>query len=487
MRNGVHLITYVDRLGGGTLETIRDLLDGPLFGAFSGVHLLPFFEPFDGADAGFDPRDHTTVDPRLGDWTGVAAIAAGYDVMADLIVNHVSDESPQFLDFMENGNESAYGGMFLEYSSVFAPGDERSDLIYRPRPGPPFTDKVLSDGSIRRMWTTFTPHQLDLDLTDPAAYDYLTSVLDRFAASGVKCVRLDAVGYAVKKAGTTCFMIPETMELIQRLGREINERSMQALLEVHSHYMDQISASKVAEKVYDFALPPLLLHALFSGDATALKQWLNLSPRNAMTVLDTHDGIGVIDVGPDKTQAGLLSPSQIDEVVEGIHASSGGQSRQATGAAASNLDLYQVNCTYYSALGEDDDRYLLARLAQFVSPGIPQVYYAGLLAAPNDTDLLNRTRVGRDINRPHYSLADIDTQLARPVVRRLLDMCRWRNREPVFDRGTFEQLDSPPHELVIRWTTEDRTLEASLDFETVEFSVSVDGTETISSWDDFAI
>ena len=97
MRNAPHLITYVDRLGGGTMDTIHSLLDGPLQGAFAGVHLLPFYTPFDGADAGFDPRDHTAVDPRLGNWASLRAIGDDYEVMADLIVNHVSDGSPQFV------------------------------------------------------------------------------------------------------------------------------------------------------------------------------------------------------------------------------------------------------------------------------------------------------------------------------------------------------------------------------------------------------
>src|ERR671912_2588377 len=103
MRNAVQLITYVDRLTGGGLADLAALLRGPLYGLFGGVHVLPFFDPIDGADAGFDPRDHTRVDPRLGDWHDVAALAAERDVMADLIVNHISRDSPQFRDFLTQG------------------------------------------------------------------------------------------------------------------------------------------------------------------------------------------------------------------------------------------------------------------------------------------------------------------------------------------------------------------------------------------------
>src|SRR5205823_1604182 len=134
------------------------------------------------------------------------------------------------------------------------------------------------------------------------------------------------------------------------------------------------------------------------------------------------------DVASDPTdrdgRPGLLSPREIDQLVETIHQLSHGGSRQATGGAANNLDLYQVNCTFYDALGRNDNEYLIARALQFFAPGVPQVYYVGLLAGGNDMDLLHRTRVGRDINRHYYTEAEVTEQLARPVVQGLLDLIR---------------------------------------------------------------
>jgi len=486
MRAGVQLITYADRLGAGDLQTIRRILNEQFCGVFTGVHLLPFFTPFDGADAGFDPTDHTTVDPRLGTWDDVAAIAATHDVMADLIVNHVSDESPQFRDFVANGDASEYAGMFLEVGTVFPNGatDEELDAIYRPRPGLPFTTKTMADGSQRRMWTTFTPHQIDIDVRSPATRAYLSDVLGRFAGAGISQVRLDAVGYAIKTPGTSCFMIPETLDFVRQVGNEVNELGMESLLEIHSHYENQIASSQTADRVYDFALPPLLLHSLFSGSALALRNWLELSPRNAVTVLDTHDGIGVIDVGPAGSRPGLLTPREMDDLIDGIHSRSSGESLLATGVAASNLDLYQVNCTYYSALGCNDNDYLLARLAQLLSPGVPQVYYAGLLAAPNDVRLLEETGVGRDINRPTFTVDDINAALNRPVVQQLMALCRLRNTHPAFS-GEFELGGRSDHELDIRWRSPGGEIAARIDFVAKSFELELtteDITRRMTSW-----
>lgn len=489
MRDGVQLITYADRFGGGGLSTVAELLNGVLAGAFTGVHLLPFYSPYDGADAGFDPSDHSTVDPRLGSWDDVRHIAQNHDVMADLIANHISDDSRQFLDFLERSDSSKYAGMFLESTSVFPNGPSEADLasIYRPRPGAPFVDKTFPDGSTRSMWATFTPHQIDLDVTHPNAWQYLLDVLNHLAGAGVAQVRLDAIGYAVKTPGTSCFMTPHTAEFIKHLGSEVRARGMESLLEIHSHYSDQVDASSLADRIYNFALPPLVLHALYTGAVGPLRDWLQASPRNAVTVLDTHDGIGVIDVGPDGENPGLLSTPQMDELVSGIHAASNGESRLATGAVASNVDLYQVNCTFYSALGRDDDRYLLARLVQFLAPGLPQVYYAGLLAAPNDMNLLARTGVGRDINRPYYTCAEIAAELERPVVRRLLALARFRNTHPAFGGDCVVEAGGS-HELVITRNKDSASITARLDFANASFVLeeSVAGTSlTRSDWDDF--
>jgi len=456
MKNQVQLITYVDRLA-GTLRGLQDLLvQGPLRGLFGAAHLLPFFHPIDGADAGFDPIEHTSVDNRLGDWQDLRALGSQVDIMADVIVNHISRRSAAFQDYLERAHESAYEGMFLTFDRVFTDGARESDLlaIYRPRPGLPFTSLTLADGTRRIFWTTFTPEQMDIDVTHPRGIEYLDNILQTFSTNGIRIIRLDAVGYAIKKAGQSCFMMPETFEFIAAFSSRAQRLGLQVLVEIHSYYRRQIEIARHVDWVYDFALPPLVLHALFNGTSQRLKEWLLVRPRNCLTVLDTHDGIGIIDVGPDPENPvagpGLVPPKELAELVERIHVNSHGQSVRATGSAAANLDLYQVNCTFYEALGRNDSVYLLARAIQFFVPGIPQVYYVGLLAGCNDMELLARTGVGRDINRHHYTRAELDQALGRPVVRRLLELIRLRNTHPAF-AGEFRLCATSDQQLEMRW------------------------------------
>jgi len=471
MKNKVQLITYANRFGGNTLADLNDLLIGPLKGMFGGVHILPFFLPIDGADAGFDPVDHTVVDPKAGDWADIKAIARHCDVMADVIVNHMSTDSPQFRDYSRRGDASVYRGMFIARDDVFPNGPSEAELaaIYRPRPGPPFTKIRLENGDERMMWTTFTPQQVDINVDDPQSIAYHNTVLRQLHDSGVAAIRLDAVGYAIKKAGSSCFMLPETFAFIDRFSKRARGFGLEVLVEIHCYYRRQIEIARQVDRVYDFALPPLVLHAFAFKTARYLWEWMQIRPHNAVTVLDTHDGIGIHDVGPDvedrEGRPGLVPAEDVDRLVELIHQRTHGESRQATGAAASNLDLYQVNSTFFDAMGRDEDQYFLARAIQFFLPGIPQVYYVGLLAGGNDMELLSHTGVGRDINRHFYARDEVLRELSRPVVRRLLHLIQLRNGHPAFD-GEFT-CEKPSDDVILfRWLKDPYLAELSVDFAT---------------------
>jgi sucrose phosphorylase len=480
MKNKVQLITYVDRLSGGDVAALDRLLQNELKNVFGGVHLLPFFYPIDGSDAGFDPIDHTRVDDRLGSWKDIAKLAAHTPVMADVIVNHMSSDSPQFKDFSTKGAASEYNGLFLTMDAVFPDGATEKDLlkVYRPRPGLPFTYATLANGEKKILWTTFTSKQIDIDVMHPQGRAYLESILKTLAENGVTLVRLDAVGYAIKKPRQSCFMMPETFEFIDEFSALAKSLGLEVLVEVHSYYQRQIEIAQRVDWVYDFALPPLVLHALLFKTANALAHWIDIRPTNAVTVLDTHDGIGIIDIGADAADrehhSGLVPPAELDRLVETIHENSRGQSREATGAAASNLDLYQVNCTYFDALARDGNAYLMARAVQLFLPGVPQIYYTGLLAGENDMGLLAKTRVGRDINRHHYTIDEVREALGKPIVRSLIDLIRLRNDHAAFD-GSFACERVGEQALRLQWHGKDNAQAATLfaDFATHEWFIDV--------------
>ena len=241
---------------------------------------------------------------------------------------------------------------------------------------------------------------------------------------------------------------------------------------MHSYFRKQIEIARRVDWVYDFALPPLVLHALFFHTAKHLKAWIGIRPTNALTVLDTHDGIGIIDIGADATdrdaRPGLVPAHELDRLVEIIHGNSHGQSREATGAAASNLDLYQVNCSFFDAVGRDDRAYLLARAIQFFLPGVPQVYYVGLLAGENDMALLRRTGVGRDINRHRYSADEVDQALHQPVVQRLIALIRARNTHPAFGGQFTMAAGDGDQRLSLTWASGPHRARLSVDFVTLD-------------------
>lgn len=471
--SGVSLLTYADRLA-GDLPGLDRLLGNEL-AVFTGVHILPFFTPHDGDDAGFDPVDHCAVDPRLGSWADVRAISGHAEVTADLIVNHVSAGSPEFADWIERGAASEHDGMFLTFDRVFPDGAREADIaaFYRPRPGVPFTPYRLADGRRRLVWTTFLPSQIDIDVRHPAGIAYLERLADTLAAGGVSTVRLDAVGYAVKTPGTDSFMTAQTYEFVAQAARLIRARGMRVLVEVHAHVEQQLAIAPLVDLVYDFATPPLLLHALGTGSVERLARWLELRPANCVTVLDTHDGIGVIDAGPAAGRDGILSEQEMADVFARAALATDGHSTRASVTPTWASMPHQINATFFSVLGADVRRMLLARAVQVFLPGEPQFYYVGLLGGRDDRELFARTGVGRDVNRHRYTPDEVRRALATPLARAQLELARLRTH-PAFDGGfTWSAPDDASLSLV--WQGGGHEARLSVRVDEPWFEIVVDG------------
>ncbi len=464
--NKIFLITYPDSLG-KSIPELHGILDAFFKNAVGGVHLLPFF-PSSG-DRGFAPIDYCKVDESFGTWEDVKNLSRAYRLMTDFMINHISAQSYCYRDFLKNKDASCYRDMFIRYKDFWRQGEpteEEVEHIYKRKPKAPYTIAEFADGSKEKVWCTFSDEQIDLNCDTQTTRSYIKKNLTLLAQKGALIVRLDAFAYAVKRPGTSCFFIePEIWELLHFCEEVLKPYRAQVLPEIHEHYSFQMKLANKGFWVYDFALPMLLIHAVYYGKTVYLKNWLRICPRKQYTTLDTHDGIGVVDV------RGLLPDEELDRTREDIFKYGANVKKIYNSATYNNLDIYQINCTYYSALGNDDDAYLLSRAVQFFAPGTPQVYYVGLLAGKNDIELLEKTKEGRNINRHYYSLEEVSEEVQRPVVQKLVTLMEFRNAHPAFD-GNFELLDCNDNELHIRRTQGNEYAELHADFETKHFSIT---------------
>ena len=466
------LITYADSLG-GDLPTLERVLDHHFEGAFGGVHILPFF-PSSG-DRGFAVIDYDTVDPEFGTWDDVRRLGDKYYLMADFMINHASIRSAEFQDYMRNGDASPYRGMFIHWNEFWPngePSEEEMNALYRRKAQGPYKEFTRADGVTVKIWNTFFEEQVDIDPFHPATRAYYERNLGRIG-DAVPLIRFDAFAYASKRPGTSCFFVePEVWDVLDVGMEPLIARGVEILPEIHENYTIQLKMAERGHWVYDFALPMLMLHALFTGRTDRLKHWAEICPRKQFTTLDTHDGIGVVDV------AGLLEEDEIDVVRDRVNARIAplleyiklppGMIKMG----AAGAKQYQLMTSFYSALGEDDAAHLLARVVQLYWPGIPQVYYVGLLNGPNDVDALKRNGEARAANRHNYTVAEIEDQIRRQGVSDVLDILRFRNTFAAFDgEFTIEDGDSAS-ELVLTWSTETEGTTLRADFEHKTFTIS---------------
>lgn len=365
--------------------------------------------------------------------------------------------------------DSEYADMFLSFNKLSPTGEiSEADLakVYTRKPRPPYTIIHRADGSREKVWCTFDYEQIDLDWESPKTHEVMRRHLIQLSRTRAKMIRMDAFAYCTFKLGTNCFFLePQVWELLQWLHDYVSPFGVEILPEVHEHFSYHQKISARGYWTYDFSLPMLVLHTLYHHTSRLLKQWLAICPRKQITTLDTHDGIGVVDVQD------LFSPEELQRTLDGLDEKGANTRKLYSGPEYQNLDIYQVNCTYFSALECNQDAYIAARAIQFFTPGIPQVYYVGLLAGENDIDLVLQTKNGRDINRHNYSLDEIAVDIQKPVVRRLLRLMEFRNTYAVFD-GEFSIEDAPDDQLKLSWCQGAR--KATLQIDLTRYDTRID-------------
>jgi glycosidase len=433
-----YLITYGDafrRSGEVPLHTLADVVREHVGDAVSDVHLLPIY-PWT-SDDGFGVIDHREVNPDLGNWDDVARLRADHALALDFVANHVSASSPWFRGWL--AGDARYDGFFLD------PGPEfDTSSVVRPRISPLVHEYPRPDGTIARAWTTFGEDQIDVDPRTPAVLLELTDVLLGYVARGATTVRLDAIGFLWKESGTTCIHLPQTHAVV-RLWRALLDDlapGTRLLTETNVPHADNITyfgdGSNEANMVYQFALPPLVLHAFVTGRVTALARWAaGIRPVSETATwfnfLASHDGIGL------RPTEGLLTDLDRALLVERTLARGGrvSMARRPDGSEG----VYELNSNYLDVLVDpaDDDpdgsavvRGLAAHAILLSVVGVPAIYYHSLFGSRQDHAGLAESGIARRINREVLDADALAEELAGPSrrsrmltgLRRLLQMRR---------------------------------------------------------------
>ncbi len=420
------LITYGDavrRPGEAPLRTLGAVLRNHVGTALSQVHLLPMF-PWT-SDDGFAVVDYRQVDPALGSWQDVAALTESHSVMFDFVANHASSSSPWFSGWL--AHDPAYRGFFIERDPAFD-----TSHVVRPRTSPLFHDYPRPDGTTATVWTTFGHDQVDVNVATPAALLELTDVLLGYLAHGASAIRLDAIGFLWKESGSTCLHLPQTHAIV-KLWRAVVDHvapGAQLLTETNVPHAENVAyfgdGTDEANLVYQFALPPLVLHAFVVGSAVNLAEWAAgigpVSPTATwFSFLASHDGIGL------RPTEGILDDAGRQTLVDRTLAH-GGRVSMAAGPRGSRR-VYELNVSYLDALCTPEEladaglvaaKALAAHSILLAFLGVPAVYYHSLFGSGSDHEGMRTTGIARRVNRQVLDADRLAAQLRTDPRRRLV-------------------------------------------------------------------
>ncbi len=413
----VLLISYGDQVrepGIPPLRTLHELYTTHLSGWISGVHVLPFYPS--SSDDGFAVVDYLQVDPALGTWEDVARLAREADLMVDGVFNHLSAQSGWFKGFL--AGDPAYRDFF-----VTVQGEPDLSTVIRPRALPLLTEFASMAGP-RRVWTTFSADQVDLNYQNPEVFLAVLEVLLAYIARGARFIRLDAIAFLWKEIGTSCLHLEKTHRVIQCMRQVVDcvVPGVKLITETNVPHADNISyfgdGTNEAHLVYNFALPPLVLHTLRSGDATALSHWaaslrVPSGEVSFLNFLASHDGIGLNPV------RGILADEEIDSLVEGTLQRKGyiSYKQMSDGSRAP----YEMNINYLDALAPlDDDAALTVSASRLLSahaimlslPGVPALYFHSLFGSRGDRAGAESSGMPRRINREKLDRLVLERELA---------------------------------------------------------------------------
>jgi sucrose phosphorylase len=437
----IAVITYAntfDRDNEVQLQTLKRFLSDRLKETISIVHILPFF-PF-SSDDGFSVIDYTQVNESYGDWGDIEDIASEFKLMSDLVINHCSSRSRWFeqLKIAEEPGK--------HYFFQASPDDDLSQVV-RPRTNPILKEVTTLEGDVF-VWCTFSHDQVDLDFSNPDVLLEFVNIIRLYLEYGVKVFRLDAIAFLWKEIGTNCINLPQTHEIVRLLRTLIEHHTNDAIIITETNIPNRENLSyfgnaNEAHMVYNFPLPPLLLHTLLTGSSKHLKTWLMSMPPAMMgttyfNFIASHDGIGLRPV------EGLLSEDEIQNLVTTMESFGGYISWRALDNGENKP--YEINITLYDALkgteacGKDEwqqQRFICAHVIMLSLEGVPAFYIHSLLATENDYEKFKNTNNNRAINRHNWDFDYLETLLASDthhaaIFKELKRIVSIRKQQPAF-------------------------------------------------------
>ncbi|MBX2849992.1 MAG: alpha-glucosidase C-terminal domain-containing protein [Acidiferrobacterales bacterium] len=445
--NDVWCITYGDTIqqeDEAPLKTLDGFAKTYLEDAISGLHILPFF-PY-SSDEGFSVIDYSQVNDSLGGWHHIETLAESFDLMGDLVINHCSQRSRWFENFKQRKDPG---------KDYFIEGNESDDLteVVRPRTSPLLRETRTLDGD-RMVWCTFSHDQVDLNFKNPDVFLEMVLILKRYIEQGIKIFRMDAVAFLWKEVGTSCVHLPETHEFVRLLRTLIEAHSSETIVITETNVpmhenLSYFGNANEAHGVYNFSLPPLLIHALVSGSCEHLKQWQMNMPQAQdgtfyFNFIASHDGIGL------RPAFGLLNQQEIDSLINTMQSFGARVSwRAVTGG---KNEPYEINVSLYDALqgtesGPDKwqfQRFICAHAVMLALEGIPGIYIHSLLGTRNDYERLELTQHNRNINRHKWQLESLCEELDseqsthRKVLNELKRLITLRRQQPAFHPNALQ-------------------------------------------------
>lgn len=411
------LITYADQVredGVSPLQTLATVCEQHLTNAVSGVHILPFY-PWT-SDDGFSVKDFFAVNPEYGTWADLARLGKSFDLMFDAVFNHMSAGGDWFQRFLRD--EPDYREFFVTVS-----GNPDLSQVVRPRALPLLTDFQTARGP-EKVWTTFSADQVDVNAKNPRMLVALLDALLTYVKHGARFIRLDAIAYLWKETGTPCIHLPQTHAVIQLMRAVLDEVAphVQLITETNVPHVDNISyfgdGTNEAQLVYNFALPPLVLHTLLRGNAAHLTRWAATlqAPSDRTTFfnfLASHDGIGL------NPARGILPQPEIDFLAERCLAH-GGFINYKNNADGSKSP-YEMNVVYFDAVNDPAsgepletqvNRFMVAQAIMLSLAGVPGIYFHSLFGSRNDREAALATGINRRINRRKLTRAELESDLS---------------------------------------------------------------------------